>query len=344
MKRLAVLLLLCTVAASSIMAQTVNLPGTRLRPDETVLLYGDRLVDNIDPITASKVTSAGFRMTYDNGFTGKEFILQGGEIGNINSNARFDLYFPKKPNGQMVIVCPGGSYYIVSSYNEGIYVADWMLEQGITVAIVKYRLPNGHWEVPLTDIQNTFRYCREHAAEWNVNQIGVMGFSAGGHLASTVLTMYTDPVTRPDFGVLVYPVITFKEGITHNGTHDNLIGNKSIWSSREGKSWEEWDKATKRFNALEKKYSTELQVSSDTPKTFIVLSSDDTVVPAENSLLFYKALVSHKVPAEMHCVPDGGHGWGFSKEKYTGRDAIGSYRDEVEASLSRWLKETRTRR
>ncbi len=318
-------------------------PGTKLKPDETILLYSDSLVENTDPVVAKKVSSAGYMMAESNGLSGAETVPESGNIGNINANARFDLYFPKKPNGQMIIVCPGGGYSIVSSYNEGIYVAEWMIEKGITVAVVKYRLPNGHNEVPLADVQNTFRYCREHAAEWGVNQIGVMGFSAGGHLAATALTMYTDAATRPDFGVLIYPVISFDMKITHQGTHNQLIGYEKDAAGRNGKSWNEWDKACRRYKGLEKRYSLERQVSSDTPETFIALSNDDTTVPAQNSILFYSALLENKVPAEMHIYPAGGHGWGFSKDKYIGKgnDRIGYCREEFEASLERWLSSIR---
>ena len=128
----------------------------------------------------------------------------------------------------MVISCPGGSYYNLSTWNEGVYLAKWMNDRGIACAVVKYRLPNGHWKVPLQDVQNAFRYCRFHAKEWGVSQIGVIGFSAGGHLASTVSTMYVDAVTKPDFSILIYPVISFSENVTHKGTKDNLIGEPRL--------------------------------------------------------------------------------------------------------------------
>ncbi len=222
-------LIICTALICSIaMAQ----PKTKLRPNETVLLYGAELIDNVDPVVAKTVSSAGFEMLESNELTGPEEINDFGNLHNTNVNARFDLYFPKKPNGQMVIVCPGGGYKYTSSYNEGVYVAEWMLSKGITVAVVKYRMPNGHWEVPLTDVQNAFRYCRAHAAEWGVNQIGVMGFSAGGHLAATTTNMFVDDVTRPDFSVLVYPVITMEDGITHKGTKTNLTGKAAKWDDK----------------------------------------------------------------------------------------------------------------
>lgn len=339
MKKSAILsFALCIIAGSAAMAQVRNQPGTKLRPDETVLLYGDRLIDNTDPVVAAKVTSAGFDMLCDNGLAGEEKINPSGNIGNIGVNARFDLYFPKKPNGQMVIVCPGGGYGIVSSYNEGLYVADWMLSKGITVAVVKYRLPNGHWEVPLTDVQNTFRYCRAHAEEWGVSQIGVMGFSAGGHLACSASNLFVDDVTRPDFSILMYPVITFGPA-THGGTKKSLIGPESRWNDR-SKSVSDWEKDMAQYAELQRRYTLENQVSENTPVTFLAHCTDDSVVPVINSIMYYTRLVDKGVPAEMHIYPAGGHGWGFSSEKFVGKgnDRFIYARQEFEKSLERWLK------
>ena len=295
-------------------------PNSKLRPDETVLLYADSFEGNSDPVYA------GFTMEKENGLTGPEAIPANGNIGNISGLARFDLYFPKKPNGQMVVVCPGGGYSIVSSYNEGLYVADWMLSKGITVAVVKYRLPNGNRYIPLTDVQNAFRYCRKHAEEWGVKQIGVMGFSAGGHLAASVSNLWNDSITRPDFSVLIYPVITMEPGITHKGTHQNRLGKDGMW----------------RQHYLDE-FSLEKQIGRQAPPTFIALCSDDTVVPAENSLRYYNELIDKKIPAEMHIWPIGGHGWGFSSEKFKGKgnDKFAYARSEFEGSLERWLKEIR---
>lgn len=313
-------------------------PKIKLRPDETVLLYGENLVDNIDPVVGAKVTSAGFEKTCDNGMSGVETLPPNGNLGNINDNARFDLYFPKKPNGQMVVVCPGGGYWIVSSYNEGLYTADWFLSKGITVAVVKYRLPNGHWEVPLTDVQNTFRYCRAHAAEWGVKQIGVIGFSAGGHLACSASNLFVDEVTRPDFSILLYPVITF--GVrTHGGTKLNLIGTEDKWNDR-SKSVNQWEEDMKLYNELMTRYSLENSVSEKTPVTFITHCTDDNIVPVINSIEYYKSLIDKGVDTEMHIFPKGGHGWGFSSERIVGKgqDRFVYARPEFENSLERWLK------
>ena len=301
-------------------------PKTNLRPDETVLLYADSFDGNVDPVYGKTISFANFKMEFDNKLTGEETVPANGNIGNINKLARIDLYFPKKPNGQMIVVCPGGGYSIVSSYNEGVYVADWMLEQGITVCIVKYRLPNGYCKVPHSDVENAFRYCRAHAAEWGVKQIGVMGFSAGGHLAGTTSTKWTEEQTRPDFSVLIYPVITMEQGFTHKGTRENLITKKAEWKEH-----------------MAEVYSLETQVTRFTPPTFLALCSDDFVVPAENSLRYYNQLINLDVPAEMHIWPKGAHGWGFSSEKFRGKgnDKFAYARNEFYASLKRWLESLR---
>lgn len=333
-------IIMATLATSSAMLAAVCAqaqPNTELRPDETVFLYTEDISGVSDPVMGRKTAYAGYSIAEGNGLSGQEVIQESGNLGNISENARFDLYFPKKPNGQMAVVCPGGGYSFVSSYNEGVYVAEWMVEHGITVAVVKYRMPNGHWEVPLTDVQNTFRYCREHAEEWGVTQIGVMGFSAGGHLAASASTMYSDAETRPDFSVLIYPVITMDMKYTHKGTRNSLIGADKVWERRDGMSWEEWNKSQKRHEMLLRKYSLENQVTADTPATFIALSSDDNGVPPENSIRYYRSLIKSGVSTEMHIYPSGGHGWGFTKLRYSDKDRMDYARNEFEASLERWL-------
>lgn len=333
-------IIMAAMAASAAMLGAVCAqaqPNTELRPDKTVFLYSDDAKGVSDTVTGRETTCAGYSITEKNGLSGQEELQKSGNLGNISDDARFDLYFPEKPNGQMVVVCPGGGYAYVSTYNEGVYVAEWMVEHGITVAVVKYRMPNGHWEVPLTDVQNTFRYCREHAEEWGVTQIGVMGFSAGGHLAATTSTMYADAETRPDFSVLIYPVITMDPEYTHKGTRNNLIGTDKVWEKREGMSWEEWNRAQGKHEMLVHRYSLENQVTADTPATFIALSSDDNGVPPENSIRYYRSLIKNGVSAEMHIYPSGGHGWGFTTLRYSDKDRMDYARSEFEASLERWL-------
>lgn len=301
-------------------------PKSDLRPDETVLLYADSFEGNVDPVYGEIISYAGYTMEKENGLTGPETMPANGNLGNISKLARLDLYFPKKPNGQMVVVCPGGGYSIVSSYNEGLYAADWFLSKGITVCVVKYRLPNHNHTVPYADVANAFRYCRANAEGWGVKQIGVIGFSAGGHLAATASNLWADAVTRPDFSILIYPVITLTSGITHHGTHKNLLGEKKMIQEK-----------------YIDRYSLEKQVNRFTPPTFIALCSDDATVPAENSLMYYNKLIDVAVPVEMHIWPTGGHGWGFSSEKFKGKgkDKFAYARAEFEASLERWLEALR---
>lgn len=287
-------------------------------PDQTVFLYPNgQDADSGAEWTAGPVTS--------NGLTGEEiYNPDNGNLENIGGGARIDLYFPEKPNGQMVIVCPGGGYVVVSSVNEGSCAAKWLTDRGITAAVMKYRLPAGHDNVPLTDVLNAFRYCRGRSEEWGIRQIGVMGFSAGGHLASTVSNYYTDDMTRPDFAVLLYPVITFETGVTHQGSVNSLVGTTC--------------NPVKRQDLIEY-YSMENHVTEDTPPTFISVSSDDSIVPVENSIRYYNALLCHNVPVEMHLFPYGNHGWGFQERDKDGNnvDALGCARNEFSTSLSSWL-------
>lgn len=318
--------LIATAAAMLAAVAVFAQPNTKLRPDETVLFYADSFDGNVDPVYGSKIVYAGYKMAEANKLKGPETITSSGQIGNISDLARCDIYFPKKPNGQMIVICPGGGYAIVSSYNEGIYAAAWFLERGITVCVVKYRLPNGHCTVPHSDIENAFRYCRAHAAEWGVNQIGVMGYSAGGHLAATTSTMWTEQQTRPDFSILIYPVITMEVGLTHKGTREKLITDKAIWKEH-----------------ISEKYSLENQVTRFTPPTFIAHCSDDFVVPVENTLRYYNRLVDNDVQAEMHIWPKGGHGWGFNEDRYIGegKDRFSYARQDYYSVLDAWLKRIR---
>ena len=309
-----------------------------IKPSKTVLLYpkgqtvDEGIVENGVSVTSGPLA--------DNGLRGEETSPGYGDTYNIGNRASLDLYFPKKPNGQMVVVCPGGGYFMVSMWNEGSCVADWLVEKGISVCVVKYRLPQGHWELPLHDVQNAFRYCRAHASEWGINSLGIMGFSAGGHLAATASVHFTDEVTRPAFSVLIYPVISLEEGLTHQGTHDNLIGKKETYMNKE-LTVLEFEKSVEKYNDLVKHYSLQYQVKENTPPTFLALSENDNTVPPENSFLYYRALQEKKVSAQLHIYPAGGHGWGFRREPY-GKDTLGKpYRDLFFTELLTFLESVR---
>jgi acetyl esterase/lipase len=198
--------------------------------------------------------------------------------------------------------------------HEGHDMAAWMNTMGITYVVLKYRMPNGHNEVPLSDAEQAIRLVRQHAAEWGVNpgRVGIMGASAGGHLAASLATLYTSKETRPDFEILFYPVISMVQGVTHAGSRENLIGSNP---SKE----------------MEQHYSLERQVNANTPQAFIMLSSDDTAVPPVNGISYFQALLDKKVRATLHVYPTGGHGWGF-KDSFT-------YKRQWTEELEKWLRE-----
>ncbi len=299
-----------------------------LKPSKTVLLYPKGQNGRVGIVeNGVAVTKAP---TESNGVTGPEVCTRGGSRSNIGDDARMDFYFPEKnATGQMLIMTPGGGYSHVSTFNEGAYGSKWLTEHGIAVCVLKYRLPNHHRTVPLDDAQNAFRYCRYHAKEWGINQIGVIGGSAGGYLAASCSVFWTDSITRPDFTVLIYPRMKFTRGEKCN-TRDNLIGPDSLY-----------DNNVADHVRLLAELSPGNHVNAQTPPTFIVLCADDKSVPATNMIDYYTGLIKNDVPTELHVFPSGGHGWGFSSEDIVGKgkDRFAAYRGEYYASLSRWLKE-----
>jgi acetyl esterase/lipase len=257
-----------------------------------------------------------------NGIVEQESEARANRPTNITSPT-LTVYVAKNSNGKAIVACPGGGYVHLAMDHEGHDMAAWFNAQGITYAVLKYRMPNEHHEVPLSDALQAIRLVRKHAEEWNIEKVGIMGSSAGGHLASTAATHYTDD-SRPDFQILFYPVISMDLSICHKGSRERLIGKIPT-------------------DELVQLYSNELQVSAQTPPAFIMHSSDDRVVPVENSLRYYQALVKNKVPASLHCYPTGGHGWGFSSEKFVGKgkDRFAYAREDFYDSLERWLKNLR---
>ncbi|GHT66140.1 hypothetical protein AGMMS50239_27140 [Bacteroidia bacterium] len=200
----------------------------------------------------------------------------------------------EKNTGKTVLICPGGGYAGLAAKHEGSDFAKWFSENGITAVVLKYRMPNHHYLLPLEDARQAMRIIRKNAASWGVNphEVGVMGFSAGGHLASTLLTHF-DSITRPDFGILFYPVITFNPAYTHQGSVNNLLGKEQTLT-------------------LITYFSNEEQVTRDTPPTLLLHSDDDKAVPVDNSLSFYKALQRNGVHASIYIFPTGEHGWGYN--------------------------------
>ena len=199
--------------------------------------------------------------------------------------------------GTAVLICPGGGYSGVSAIKEGEEFARWFNEIGVSAFVPYYRMPNGHHEVPLKDARTALSIIQKHAKEWNINKkkIGIMGFSAGGHLASTVGTHFRNKKERPAFMILGYPVVTMEKALTHRGSRDNLLGKKPS-------------------DELVKLYSNERQVTKKTPPTFIIHARDDGAVPIANSENLLKSLQQKKVPAKLVTYDEGGHGFGMRKK------------------------------
>lgn len=255
----------------------------------------------------------------------KEEAIQEGilRISNVQTPT-IEVYLPNKQiaTGKAVLIFPGGGYGILAYDWEGTDFAKWLNSQGIAGIVVKYRLPiskslTNPKEVPLLDAQRALRLVRHQAEEWNIdpNQIGIMGFSAGGHLASTLSTQFDHSIdremdeidqlsARPDFSILVYPVITFNDRFTHGGSKRNLLGENP-----------DPDLVTR--------FSNELNVDENTPPTFLIHAQDDQAVPLENSTLYYQALHASGVEASLHIYPKGGHGFAFGM----GRGAVANWRE-----------------
>ena len=213
--------------------------------------------------------------------------------------AELTVYLPdaKKATGRAVICCPGGGYSHLAMDHEGHQWATFFNNQGIALIVLKYRMPHGNPMVPVSDAEQAIKTVRNNAVNWHIDrtQIGIMGFSAGGHLASTIATHSTGEAA-PNFQILFYPVITMDMGFTHKGSHDNLLGT---------------DHSKKEWRQLEADYSNDLHVNRTTPRAFLALSDDDKVVPAANGFGYYEQLYKHDVPASIHIYPTGGHGWGY---------------------------------
>ncbi|GHT12779.1 beta-xylanase [Planctomycetales bacterium] len=221
---------------------------------------------------------------------------------------KITVWFPEKPVGTAVVICPGGGYGGWDLNHEGRQMAQWFNSFGVTAALLEYRhRRNGYGHPnPLLDVQRAIRTIRFNAEKWNVkaDKIGVIGFSAGGHLASSAGTHFdaaANPVDdidkvscRPDFMILCYPVIVFDAPFTHVGSQHNLVGKDAPQELRDY-------------------YSSEKQVTDKTPPTFLWATTADTAVPPENSIEFYLALRKHKVPAELHIYQNGRHGLGLAK-------------------------------
>jgi acetyl esterase/lipase len=243
------------------------------------------------------------------------------------------VFLPPKERatGAAVVICPGGAYRILAIDHEGYQIAEWLNSIGVAGIVCKYRVSDKvgaayQHPVPLLDARQAVRLTRRHAAEWGIDphRVGIMGFSAGGHLASTVLTLFDKPLNgedaadfakmehKPDFGVLIYPVISMVEAFGHRGSGDTLLGKDATEDQRRA-------------------ISSDLHVSAQTPPTFLVNAQDDSAVPPLNAMSFYSAMCRHNVPGELHVWEKGGHGFGMLE----GRGDIAA---EWPARLEKWLR------
>jgi acetyl esterase/lipase len=268
------------------------------------LLFGqNRVIDLWNGKVPGAIANDSFKQTID---SADNWIKM-----RFVTNPVLDMYPAPtdKANGTAVIICPGGGYWGLAIDHEGVKVAKWLNSLGITAFVLKYRLPDdaimeNKSIAPMQDGQQAIRIVRRHATEWGIapDRIGIMGFSAGGHLAASLSTHFNDKIyesddstsARPDFSLLIYPVISMQPDITHWGSRVNLLGNNP---SKEKENY----------------FSNERQVNERTPPAFLVHSFDDNVVPVQNSTGYAMSLHKYKVPCELHIYHSGGHGYGLGR-------------------------------
>lgn len=244
----------------------------------------------------------------ENGLTGPEQPLENGRVANI-SRATLYVYPASVPNAPAIISCPGGGYRRLAMNHEGHDMATWFNKQGITYAVLKYRMPNGDIGIPISDALQAIRTMRERCAEWNVDpaKVGIMGASAGGNLAAQAATQFTSEEDRPDFQILFYPFVMMNKWFAKS----LLMGDES-------------DEAVDRYWASK-------QVKENTPPAFLLCSADDRTVPCQNSIEYFTALRAKGIQAALFIYPTGGHGWGYEEWM--------PYKREWTAELERWLEQ-----
>ena len=234
--------------------------------------------------------------------------------GIKNDTARVRVFLPdaKHATGRAVLICPGGAYQNLAMNHEGYDWAPFFNDMGIAAVVLTYRMPHGNREVPFSDAEEAMRLIRRNAKEWHINpsDVGIMGFSAGGHLASTLATHSKD-TAKPDFQILFYPVITMMPEFTHMGSHDNLLGKNPK-------------------KKIEQLYCNDLQVTRATPRACIMLADDDHVVLPCNGVNYYTEWFRHDVPASLYVYPSGGHGYGMNTSF--------KYHIEMLLDLKAWLR------
>lgn len=242
---------------------------------------------------------------------------------SLKTGGKMEVFRPDadKACGRAIVLCPGGGYSYLSTENEGTNWADYFTDMGYVVAVLKYRLPESKYDSrPFEDAQEAVLYLRRKGETWNIKNgcVGIMGFSAGGHVASTLAT-HAGEGAEPDFQVLFYPVITMDPSYTHMGSHDYLLGSTPTDEAK-----------LPAYQEKELYYSNEKHVTANTPPAFITYAADDSTVPVENSKNYYDALVENGVPAYIKEYPSGGHGFGWYKASF-------AYHDDLIAKLAGWL-------
>lgn len=288
------LIIIAALFTTSVMAK--EQPEVKYFQDETIVLWDNN------------------KAPHSNGLEGEAYDAKPYRLVNTTKAVLYVYNAdPSKATGQAVVICPGGGYAKLSMDQEGFLMAQWLAKNGIAAFVLEYRLPNGHREVPLEDAVEAIRVVRKKAKRYNIDpaKVGIMGFSAGGHLAASASNK-PKVEDRPNFSILFYPVLTANDYTTHRGSFRNLLGKKH--SEQEAEAW-----------AMDK------CVDANTPPTILLLSDDDTTVPAAGAAIYYAALRYHGVKASMHVFPEGGHGWG-NYDKF-------SYQKEWQHLLLRWLKE-----
>ena len=282
------------VVVSTAMAQEKNTP--KYYQDETIVIWDNN------------------KAPHSNGLEGEAYEKDPYRLVNTTKAVLYVYNAdPAKATGQAVVICPGGGYAKLSMDQEGYLMAQWLAKNGIAAFVLEYRLPNGHKEVPLEDTVEAIRIVRKKAKKFNIDpsKVGIMGFSAGGHLAASASNI--PPVEqRPNFSILFYPVVIANHYTSHVGSYRNLLGKGFVQADAD-------------------EFSMEKLASENTPPTILLLSDDDTTVPAAGAAIYYAALRYHGVKAAMYVFPEGGHGWG-NYDKF-------SYQKEWQHLLLRWLKE-----
>ena len=282
------------LVATTAMAQENN--NSKYQQDETIVLWDNN------------------KAPHSNGLQGEAYEKDPYRLVNTTKAVLY-VYnaAPAEATGQAVVICPGGGYAKLSMDQEGYLMAQWLAKNGITAFVLEYRLPNGHKEVPLEDAVEAIRVVRKKAKKFNIDpaKVGIMGFSAGGHLAASASNI---PAVeeRPNFSILFYPVVIANHYTSHVGSYRNLLGKGFTQADADD-------------------FSMEKIASDNTPPTILLLSDDDTTVPAAGAAMYYAALRYHGVKAAMYVFPEGGHGWG-NYDKF-------SYQKEWQHLLLRWLKE-----